>query len=90
MEMILLNPQSSEWDFIWQWLEDHPLNEGLEDKKLAKNENEGWQYMGSWRQGENVVSEFRHRNHPLTQSMHNLSVSHTVKEESIFKKNKLK
>jgi hypothetical protein len=66
MEMIIIEPQSPEWDYMWNWLANHPLNENTLDKSLAYNEESGeaWQYMGSFRQNKQVVHEFRHRHHP--------------------------
>jgi hypothetical protein len=59
---------------MWNWLENHPINNGLDEPSLALNENEGWQYMGSFKQGNKVIHEFRHRNHPKTNSVITLNV----------------
>jgi hypothetical protein len=88
MEMILIEPNSTEWEYIWNWLEQHPLNNDVEDKRLALNNGEGWQYMGSWRQGKKVIHELRHRNHPATQTVQKLSLnaSDSLTDEQINKK----
>lgn len=88
MEMILIEPKSPEWEYMWNWLEQHPLNNDVEDKRLALNNGEAWQYMGSWRQGEKVIHEFRHRNHPTTQTVQKLSLkaSTALTDEQISKK----
>jgi hypothetical protein len=64
MEMILIKENSSEWHSMWSWLETHPINEGLEAPSIATNDGESWQYMGSYRQKDITIHEFRHRKHP--------------------------
>ncbi len=76
MELLLIKPNSTEWEFMWEWLEKHPINEGLEEPSLALNNNEGWQYVGSYKHNNTVISSFRHKSHPKTNSIHNLSVEH--------------
>lgn len=75
MELILIEINSPEWDFMWKWLENHPLNQGIENPSQATNENESWQYMGSFKQGERVLHQFRHRNHPVTNKVESVSVN---------------
>lgn len=65
--MIIVKRESPEWDYMWEWVSQHPINEGLEDSSTALNEGEAWQYMGSFKQGDKVIHEFRHRFHPKTQ-----------------------
>ena len=74
MNLILIKPNSPEWDFMWKWLENHPIKKGVEDPTLALNEGEAWQYMGSFQQGNRAIHEFRHRNHPITKSIQSLKV----------------
>ncbi len=74
MELVLIDPNSSEWQYMWEWLANHPLNKGIENPKIAEYEGEAWQYMGSFKQGEKVIHEFRHRIHPVTQSRQNVKV----------------
>lgn len=64
MEMILIKRDSQEWERMWDNLAMHPINEGYEAPSLVVNEDEGWQYIGSFRHGKQVVHEFRHKNHP--------------------------
>jgi hypothetical protein len=90
MELVLIEPNSPEWEFMWNWLSSHPINEGIEDPSTAINDGEAWQYMGSYKQKDKVISEFRHRNHPKTNRLSKLSVEHSnFNEESISKKFKL-
>ena len=63
MELILIKQDSAEWNYMWDKLASHPINEGIEDPSLAINEGEGWQYMGSLKQNERVIHQFRHRKH---------------------------
>ena len=74
MKLILILPNSPEWDYMWNWLENHPINASLSEPTTALNENEAWQYMGSFKQGERVIHEFRHRNHPLTNTRQDLKL----------------
>jgi hypothetical protein len=66
MEMIVLKQNSPEWEFAWNWLSEHPLNKNLDEPSIAMNNEEAWQYMGSYRHDGKVLHEFRHRNHPTT------------------------
>ncbi len=75
MELALIDPKSKEWEYMWEWLEKHPINKGLDNPSLALNEGEAWQYLGSYKQKERVVHSFRHRLHPITKGIKNLSVS---------------
>lgn len=79
MNMILIKRDSKEWNLMWEWLASHPLNEGLEDPAVALNKDcgEQWQYMGSYGGNDgSVVSEFRHRAHPLDGSRKYLKMKH--------------
>ena len=75
MELVLIDPSSLEWQYMWEWLEKHPINEGLENPSSAINNYEAWQYMGSFKQNDKLIHEFRHKNHPLTNSLQALKVS---------------
>ena len=91
MDLILIEPNSPEWDFMWKWLEDHPINKDITEPTLAVNNGEAWQYMGSFMQGERVIHQFRHRNHPVTNDRKDLSVnaSEAFTKEQIAKKFRL-
>jgi hypothetical protein len=66
MDIVIVEQGSPEWDDMWNKLNDHPLNEGLEQPKTAVNNGEAWQYMSTYRQGDKCLHEFRHRCHPRT------------------------
>lgn len=74
MELILIKPNSSEWEFMWKWLEDHPINKDIVEPSIALNNGEAWQYMGSWQNGDRIIHSFRHRKHPVTNYIQNVSV----------------
>lgn len=85
MQFILLKENSPSWNFIWDWLAKHPINEGIAEPIMALNENEAWQYMGTYKQDEKVISEFRHRKHPRTNNVYYLRISHAINPEDIQK-----
>jgi len=90
MEFILIKEDSTEWNYMWEWLANHPINQGIDNPSLALNEGEGWAYMGSWKQGQRVIHTLRHRYHPATEKMEALSVeaSKDMNDEMIEPKNK--
>lgn len=88
MELVLIKPQSPEWDWMWNWLSQHPINENITEPSVATNENESWQYMGTFKQANKYVHCLRHRKHPLTQNVVELNVnaSPILTEEQIVRK----
>ena len=76
MEMILIKIGSIEWDKMWLWVAEHPLNKDNEQPTVCLNNNQAWEYMGSYKQKDVVISEFRHRNHPITNRVEKLSLEH--------------
>lgn len=87
MELVLIEPDSPEWLFMWDWLAKHPLNKDIELPMVAMNQGQAWQYMGSYKQKERVIHTFRHRNHPTTGSIQTTSVaaSDNLTQEQINK-----
>ncbi len=73
MELLLIKEDSPEWVTMWEKVATHPVNEGLENPKEAFNEGESWQYMGSLKEKDKVIHSFRHRLHPVTQAVYNMS-----------------
>jgi len=63
MEMVLIKEGSQEWERMWDMVANHPINEGIEHPSIAMNNGEGWQYMGSFKQADVIIHEFRHRDH---------------------------
>ena len=78
MELVLIKPESIEWNYIWQWLENHPINKDIENPTLATNNGESWQYMGSYKQGNRLLHSLRHRCHPLTDRVETLSLQNST------------
>ena len=74
MEFVIIEIGSPEWDYMWNWLASHPLNEGLEQPDVALYEGEAWQYMGRFKQGNKVIHSFRHRFHPVTNKVEQISL----------------
>jgi hypothetical protein len=91
MDLVLIKIDSPEWNYMWNWLEAHPINEGLPVPCIADNEGEQWQYMGSLKQGDKILHQFRHRNHPVTGTRQEiaLAASAELTEEQIHRKDKL-
>lgn len=74
MEFVIIEIGCPEWNYMWEWLEKHPLNEGLEEPSVALNEGEAWQYVGSYKMGDKVIHSLRHKNHPLTKKVEQISL----------------
>ena len=81
MEMVILKRDSSDWNYAWDWLKAHPINEGLEEPHVGFNNGEVWQYLLTYRNGDKLITEFRHRCHPVTQDVYRVSVEHTLSGE---------
>jgi hypothetical protein len=73
MELIVIKIESKEWDYMWDWLSNHPINKDIDNPTIAENQGEEWQYMGSFKNGDNVIHEFRHRCHPATQNKYSVT-----------------
>jgi hypothetical protein len=87
MELAIIEIGSTEWNYMWDWLASHPINEGLTEPSVATNNGESWQYMGSFKNGDKLIHSFRHRNHPVTNKREDLSVegSNELTKEQIKK-----
>lgn len=91
MDFILIKPDTKEWEYMWNWLAVHPLNEGLEEPTVATYQSESWQYVGSYRDKNRLIHEFRHRIHPVKQERVLLAVkaSDDFTEDQIMKSYKI-
>ena len=85
MQMVLVKIDSPEWTYMWEWLSKHPINKDIENPFEAANDGEVWQYVGTYKQGNKAISEFRHKNHPITNKLYRLSLSHELNDDSIVK-----
>lgn len=74
LEIVLLKEDSTEWNYIWEWLRVHPLNQGLEEPTLALNEGEAWMYMGTYELKGEFLHTLRHRLHPVTNNVQYISL----------------
>lgn len=72
MELVFVKQDSLEWTYIWDFVEKHPINEGIEEPRVALNEGEVWQYMCTYANKEKnkFIHEFRHKNHPNTNGVY--------------------
>jgi hypothetical protein len=50
------------------------------------NNNEQWQYVGTYKKGNKAISDMRHRLHPVTNRLEILSIEHDITDEGIEKK----
>jgi hypothetical protein len=89
MEFVLLKIGSPEWNHIWKWLEEHPMNKDYEQPSVVLNDSEAWQYVGTYRKGNEAYSDFRHKKHPLHKDVVIVSVKHEISDEGIEKKFRL-
>ncbi len=74
LDFILIDQSSTEWEYLWDWISKHPINEGLENPTLAFNDGEGWEYTGSFTNGTEYIHSCRHRLHPVTNNVQYLSL----------------
>jgi len=92
MELIFVKRNSKEWNYIWDFIANHPINEGIDEPRMAMNEGEGWQYMGSFKNGDKLVHEFKHRFHPRTMDVYKITFngSENFTDDQIDKTTKIK
>ena len=64
MDIVIVERETPEWQFIWDYIAKHPINEGIIAPELSTNNGQTWEYMGSYRQGNKVIHSMRHRSHP--------------------------
>ena len=74
MEFVVIKIDSDEWTYIWDWLSNHPINEGLEEPREADNQGAKWEYIGSYMLGTRIIHEFLHQRHPKMDGLMKVSV----------------
>lgn len=91
MELVLIKIGSLEWSYMWEWLGNHPINEGLDKPSVAYHYGEVWEYMGSFKQKDKLIHSFRHRSHPRHGQRIDLHVeaSENLTNEDILKEIKM-
>jgi hypothetical protein len=92
MEMVLIKDGSQEWERMWDMVANHPINEGIEHPSIALNNGEGWQYMGSYRQDNRIIHEFKHRKHQRFGRIENIKfmASDKITDDDIENSRKVK
>jgi hypothetical protein len=76
MEFVILKRDSQEWINLWDRLSNHPINNGIEEPNVALNNGESWEYMGTYKNGDKLISEFRHRIHPAYDNIQRVVFEH--------------
>ena len=91
MEFVLVTINSKLWNEIWDELESHPINDNIENPSVAENNGFSWEYRGSFKKNNILISEFLHRNHPATNTLYKLVFKRELEDDSdIFKRINLK
>jgi hypothetical protein len=92
MELIFVKQDSTEWEYIWDFVAKHPINEGLEEPRTALNEGQEWQYMGTYKNKNKLIHEFRHLFHPRTNNVYKITFngSETFSDDQIEKEIRIK
>jgi hypothetical protein len=85
MEMLIIKQNSQEWDWMWEYVAAHPINEDIQEPSVAINERESWQYMCSFKHMDKIIHTFRHRLHPRFQRTEHIvfNSSETLTPEDI-------
>lgn len=90
MEFVIIKIDSPEWNEMWDYVSFHPINKDIENPSIALYENNAWEYRGTYKKGNSLVSEFIHRKHPNTNSLYKINYSHQlITPESIHKSFKI-
>lgn len=92
MELIFVKQDSTEWEYIWDFVAKHPINEGIDEPRTALNEGQEWQYMGTYKNKNKLIHEFRHLLHPRTNNIYKITFngSETFSDDQIEKEIKIK
>jgi hypothetical protein len=91
MEFIAIKIGSKEWDNLWEFVANHPINKDIENPKNALHNNLNWGYIGSFKNGNKVISEVVHGCHPVTNDVYKISYEHKdFDNESIASTAKIK
>ena len=77
VEFVLIKQESPEWEKMWSYVEQHPINEGIENPSVALNRDESWRYMGSMSDGKRIIHRMRHLCHPYNNDVQELSFNGT-------------
>lgn len=83
-KFIFVPPENHEWPIMWQKLADQYNAPDFLSK--CPQTGEVWQYMGTVAAFDNVYHEFRHRNHPTTNTRLNVKIHAS---DAFFERHKL-
>ena len=78
MEFVIIKTDSELWNSLWDELASHPINEGIEDPSIAMYSGHCWEYRGSFKHGNVLISDFLHRSHPNTHQLYR----HAIRRET--------
>jgi len=84
MDYIIFKEDSKDWSHIWDSLRTNTINDGLDEPCVADNNGHQWMYMGSFKNGNGIATEFRHLCHPYDNKLHKVPIYHElIDKESI-------
>jgi hypothetical protein len=87
IEFVLIKKDSLEWNHIWSYVEQAPINQGIENPSVAWNNDTGWMYMGSMTDGKSIIHRVIHTCHPYNNGSFELSFNGTDNfKNDIYKK----
>ncbi len=78
MEFVIIKVDSNLWNNLWDELALHPINEGVESPSTAIHEGNSWEYRGSFKQDNIIISDFLHRKHPTTNNSYRVSIRREI------------
>jgi hypothetical protein len=75
---------------LWDELENHPINYSQENPSICENNGYSWEYRGSFKQDNILLSEFLHRSHPKTNQLYRVVLSRILEnDDNLGKLNKI-
>lgn len=74
MEIVLIKTDSKEYEYLWDFIENHPLNKGIENPKVALNQDEHWRYIGTITDGKRYIHTVQHTCHPYDNQFKEVSI----------------
>lgn len=80
MKIGVLKENTESWNEIWDTLANHPINSSLDEPKIALNNELDfvWEYIYSVVKDNVIISEFRHKLHPLTKKPEKINLYHKL------------
>ena len=77
IDLVLLKVGSPEFQWMWNEVANHPVNEGIEFPTISFNPeiDACWIYKYSIRRDNEVLHELIHMRHPITEDKYNLIIN---------------